>query len=79
MAGASDYIIDNADKSAVNVASQPTVLRGSALQNKQVFDKYSDLIVTRFNLLCNYVDENTSVLIDHSVLVLYASLGWVAD
>lgn len=79
MAGASDYIIDNADKSAVNVASQPTVLRGSALQNKQVFDKYSDLIVTRFNLLCNYVDANTSVLIDHSVLVLYASLGWVAD
>lgn len=79
MAGASDYIIDNADKSAVNVASQPTVLRGSALQNKQVFDKYSDLIVTRFNLLCNYVDANTSVLIDHSVLVLYASLGWVQD
>lgn len=74
-----DYIIDEADKAAVNVASQPTVLRGSATQNKQVFDKYCDLIVTRFNSLCGYVDTNQSAIVDHSVLLLYADLGWVQD
>lgn len=76
---ATDYIITDADKQVVHVEAQPTILRGSATQNKQVFDKYSDMIVTRFNGLCGYVDANISPAIDHSVLLLYASMGWVQD
>ena len=79
MAGASDYIISDADRSGVNVGSQPTVLRGTAAQNKQVFDSYSDLIRTRFNSLCAYVDADTSAEIAVSVKTLYAALGWVQD
>ncbi len=76
---ATDYIITPADVQIVHVEAQPTVLRGSATQNKQVFDKYSDMIVTHHNGLCNYVDQNISPAIDHSVLLLYASMGWVQD
>lgn len=76
---ATDYKISSADISAVHVEAQPTVLRGSATQNKQVFDKYSDMIVSHFNDLCDFVANDTSATIDHSVLVLYASIGWVAD
>lgn len=79
MAGASDFIISEADKNAVNVASQPTVLRGTAEQNKQAFDNYCDLIRTRFNDLCEYVDEDTSAEIAIAVKTLYAALGWVQD
>lgn len=79
MAGASDYIISEADKNAVNVASQPTVLRGTAEQNKQAFDNYCDLIRARFNDLCGYVDSDTSAEIATSVKQQYAALGWVQD
>lgn len=76
---ATDYKITSADVQAVHVEAQPTILRGSATQNKQVFDKYSDMIVDHFNDLCDFVDANTDAVVDHDVLVLYASLGWVAD
>lgn len=79
MAGALDYIITEADKNAVNVASQPTVLRGTAEQNKQAFDNYCDLIRTHFNDLCGYVDSDTSAEIATSVKQQYAALGWVQD
>ena len=73
---ASTYKIDNADKAAVNVASQPTILRGSAAQNKAVFDNYCDMIVEHFNDLCDYVDSDTSTEIALSVKNLYLTLGW---
>ena len=76
---ATDYKITTADVQEVHVEAQPTILRGSATQNKQVFDKYSDMIVEHFNDLCDFVDADTSAVIDSDVLVLYASLGWVAD
>ena len=79
MSVATDYKISSADVAGVNVESQPTILRGSATQNKQVFDKYSDLIVDHFNDLCDFIETDTSAAIDHDVLVLYASLGWVQD
>lgn len=79
MAVASDFIIDSADISAVNVESQPTVLRGTSTQNKQVFDKYCDMIVSHFNGLCGMLDEGQSTVVDNSVLTLYASMGWVQD
>lgn len=76
---ATDYKISSADVQGVHVEAQPTILRGSATQNKQVFDKYSDMIVEHFNDLCDFVDTDTSATVDHDVLVLYASLGWVQD
>lgn len=76
MAGALDYFISDADKNDVNVSSQPTVLRGTAAENKAVFDSYSDLIKDRFNSLCGYIDANTSSEVANSVKTLYLSLGW---
>lgn len=76
---ATDYKISSADVQSVHVEAQPTILRGSATQNKQVFDKYSDLIVTRFNSLCDFIENDVSSTIDRDVLLLYASLGWVQD
>lgn len=79
MAVATDYKITPADVSAVHVEAQPTILRGSATQNKQVFDKYSDMITSHFNDFCDFIAEDTSAEIDRDVLLLYASLGWVQD
>ena len=74
-----DYKITNADVQAVHVEAQPTVLRGSAQQNKQVFDAYGDMVTTHFNDLCDYLEVNMGESIDRSVLLLYASMGWVQD
>ena len=79
MAIATDYKISSADVSIVHVEAQPTILKGSATQNKQVFDKYSDMIVSHFNDLCDFIDTDTSAVVDNEVLLLYASLGWIAD
>ena len=72
MSVATDYKISSADVNAVHVEAQPTVLKGTATQNKQVFDKYSDMIVTHFNNLCDFIDTDTSAVVDNEVLLLYA-------
>ena len=81
MAGViTDYEITTADIQGVHVEAQPTVLRGSAQQNKQVFDKYSDMIVTHFNGLIGFLEDEISSEIDHTVLEYYRDvLGWVQD
>lgn len=85
MAGdANDYKIDgnielSGSATELRVGAQPTVLRGSASQNKQVFDNYCDMIATKHNGLCEYLHTETSAVVDHEVLTLYASLGWIAD
>ena len=79
MSIATDYKISSADVSAVHVEAQPTILHGSPTQNKQVFDKYSDMIVDHFNDLCDFIDTDTSAVVDSEVLLLYESLGWVQD
>ena len=84
MAVATDYkIVGNAEMSGtaneLRVGAQPTVLRGTAAQNKQAFDNYCDLIATKHNALCEFIDDTQSTEIDRDVLLLYASLGWVAD
>ena len=76
---ATDYKISSADISAVHVEAQPTVLQGSATQNKRVFDRYSDMIVEHFNNLCDFIANDTSATIDRDVLVLYQAIGWAAD
>ena len=76
---ATEFKISSADVQGVHVEAQPTILKGSATQNKKVFDAYSDMIVEHFNDLCDFVDSDTSATVDYDVLVLYASLGWVAD
>ena len=76
---ATDYKISVADVQGAHVEAQPTILRGSATQNKKVFDKYCDMIVDHFNDLCDFVDADTSAEIAYSVKQLYINLGWVAD
>lgn len=75
----SDYTITSADINSVHVEAQPTVLKGTALQNKQVFDKYCDMISAHFNGLVTELESTVSPTIDSAVLALYASLGWVQD
>lgn len=75
----SDRIITPAQISAVHVEAQPTVLHGTATQNKQVFDKYCDMIAEHFNGLVGDLETSMSPTIDDSVKQLYASLGWVDD
>lgn len=74
-----DHIITPTEVNAVHVEAQPTVLRGSAQQNKQVFDKYSDLIVEKHNALCNEVAGAVDVVIDPLVLGEYLALGWIPE
>lgn len=79
MSVATDYKISTAEVNAVHVEAQPTILQGSAQQNKQAFDKYPDLIVSKHNDLCDFIAEDTSATIDNDVLILYAALGWTPD
>lgn len=84
MAGLQDYkIVGNTELSGsaneLRVGSQPTVLRGTAAQNKQAFDNYCDLIATLHNGLCDYLETGLSPTIDRSVLELYQSLGWIPE
>ena len=71
-----DYKITSADIAQVHVEKQPTVLQGSALQNKQVFDAYPDMIVEKFNGALDEIANDVSAEIDRDVLELYQSLGW---
>ena len=82
MANPSDFVVvgnitNTGNATELRVGAQPTLLKGSASQNKQVFDNYCDMIATRHNQLCTFLDSNMSTEIDHSVLLLYASLGWI--
>lgn len=43
------------DAVAVHTTVASDRLSGTVLQNKQVFDAYPDMIVTKFNNLCDYV------------------------
>ena len=79
MAVATDYLISTADIEGVHVQAQPTVLRGSAQQNKQVFDAYGDMIANHFNGLCNFIASDTSATIDRSTKALYLALGWTEE
>lgn len=74
-----DYKITSGDVAAVHVEAQPTVLQGSALENKKVFDAYSDMIVEHFNDALEAIENDTSAVIDPDVLTLYMSLGWTPD
>lgn len=74
-----DCRITNSDIQGVNVKSRPTILRGSAEENKNVFDSYSDMIVEHFNDLCDAIDADTTAEIAVSVKDIYAALGWVDD
>lgn len=55
-----NYKITSSDVNAVHVEGvQGNALTGSVLENKQVFDKYPDMIVKKFNSLCDYVGTQT--------------------
>lgn len=82
--GATDYkVIGNqvnyGNATELRVGAQPDILQGSTAQNKKVFDDYCDMIATRHNQLCDFVETDTSATVDQSVLALFALDGWVAD
>lgn len=72
-----DYIITQQEINAVHVAAQPDRLRGTAAQNKAVFDAYSDLIVSKFNAYVNYNEGIGDI--DSAVLTLAAQMGWTPE
>mgnify|MGYP006958162341 CR=1 FL=1 len=76
---ATDYKITSAEVSLAHVEARPTILQGTATQNKQVFDAYPDLITSKHNQLCDYIETDMTALIDGEVIQLYESLGWVAE
>lgn len=57
----SEIRIDDTDINEVAVRTTITGdrLTGTVLENKQVFDRYSDMIVTHFNALCDYANTLT--------------------
>lgn len=76
---ATDYKITPAEVNVAHVEARPTILQGSATQNKQAFDKYPDLIAEKHNGLCDFIANDVSAVVDPSVLALFALDGWVAD
>lgn len=74
-----DYKISQSDIEQVHVEAQPTVLQGSAQQNKQVFDAFPLMIVEKFNGALEEIANDTSAEIDRDVLELYQSIGWIPD
>ena len=73
---ATDYKITTAQIQEVHIQAQPDILRGSAQQNKEKFDLYSDMIVGHFNDLCDFVAADVSAEVEASVKQLYRNLGW---
>lgn len=74
-----DYKITAADINNTHVEARPTVLQGSATDNKRVFDAYPDMIVEHFNGALDEIANDTSAEIDRDVLELYMSIGWIPD
>ena len=74
-----DYKITSTDIAQVHVEAQPTVLQGSAVQNKKAFDSYPDMIVEHFNNALDEIANDTSAEIDREVLDFYVSLGWTPE
>ena len=74
-----DYKITSTDIAQVHVEAQPTVLQGSAVQNKKAFDAYPDMIVEHFNNALDEIANDTTAEIDREVLDFYVSLGWTPE
>ena len=71
-----DYKITSSDVNPVKIVGRDTTLSGTVAQNQQVFDDYSDMIVTKFNALIDYLALNMEIAIDSDTLALYLSMGW---
>lgn len=76
----SDYTITPAEINANHVAAAETILTGTALQNKKVFDKLPELLASKINALATHVDTDfSSYEISPTVLRQYIQLGWEAE
>ena len=55
----SEIVIDSTDinNSSVATTVPGDKLTGTVLENKQVFDRYPEMIKDHFNDLCDYIDE----------------------
>ena len=72
-----DYKIEATDINPVKIVGRAAVLSGTVSQNQQAFDDYSDMIVTKFNALVDYLALNIETTIDNDTLALYLSMGWI--
>ncbi len=70
------YTISESDIAQVHVEGQETILRGSAQENKAVFDAYPAMIVGKFNAFVEHVESSYAAVIDASTIALYEDLGW---
>lgn len=73
----SDYKITESDINASHVQSAEDTLKGTAQQNKAVFDRYSDMIVEKFNGFVDYVSDQSPDEIDEEVKQQFKNAGWV--
>ena len=73
------YTISSSDIAQVHVEGQETILRGSATENKQVFDAFPLMIVGKFNDFVNHAESQYSAQIDAATIALYRDLGWTPD
>lgn len=72
-----DYQITEADVNRVNVQSADTVLKGSAQENKRIFDNFPDMIVQKFNAFVREVASQSTNEIDAEVIAQFENAGWV--
>lgn len=54
------YKITDAERTANYVGSAPDKLSGTVAQNKNIFDKYADLIRTKFDNFVEYVGTHVT-------------------
>ena len=72
-------LVNYGNATELRVGAQPDILQGSTAQNKLAFDNYCDMIASRHNQLCDFVESDISATVDREVIELFASDGWVAD
>ena len=56
--------VTSGEVAANNVKSAPDRLRGTATENKNIFDKLIELFVAKYNTLLDQLDDNAYIAID---------------
>ena len=75
----SQWKISAADINGAHVEGNPRILKGTVIQNQQVFDKYCDMIAGKFNDFVDHVEDDLGVNIAEETIEAYEALGWVND
>lgn len=59
-----DLKVTSGEVASNNVKSAPDRLRGTATENKNIFDKLVELFVAKYNTLLDQLDDNAYIAID---------------